>query len=121
MKACYFCTLFQATGEEQEKAAKEVLEILKILEDQGLGEKKFFGGDTINLVDIAHGWLAHWFETFEQVVGVKLLEARTLPRLHAWVQNLKEVDVIKENHPDPQKLFAYYKNVREKLIANQSS
>ncbi|KAI9196882.1 hypothetical protein LWI28_027824 [Acer negundo] len=89
--ACYFHSLFQATGEEQEKAAKEVLEILKILEDQGLGEKKFFGGDTINLVDIAHGWLAYWFETIEKVVGVKLLEARTLPRLYAWVQNLKEV------------------------------
>ncbi|KAK2643844.1 hypothetical protein Ddye_019039 [Dipteronia dyeriana] len=119
--ACYFYSFFQATGEEQEKAAKEVLEILKILEDQGLGEKKFFGGDTINLVDIEHGWLAHWFETIEQVVGVKLLEASTLPRLHAWVQNLKEVDVIKENHPDPQKLFAYFKNLREKLVANRSS
>ncbi|KAK4856498.1 hypothetical protein QYF36_018125 [Acer negundo] len=90
-KACYFHSLFQATGEEQEKAAKEVLEILKILEDQGLGEKKFFGGDTINLVDIAHGWMAYWFETIEKVVGVILLEARTLPRLYAWVQNLKEV------------------------------
>ncbi|XP_031262820.1 glutathione transferase GST 23-like [Pistacia vera] len=118
-KASTFHSLFQTTGEEQDKAGKEFLEVLKVLEEQGLGDKMFFGGDAINLVDIAHGWLPHWFETIQEVIGIKLLEPTTLPRLYAWFNNFKEVTVIKENVPDPQKLLVYIKNSREKLDANQ--
>ena len=35
--------------------------MLKIMEEQGLGEKKFFGGERIGIVDIAFGIIAHWF------------------------------------------------------------
>ncbi|KAI9196007.1 hypothetical protein LWI28_020219 [Acer negundo] len=113
----YFWSFFQESGEEQEKAAKEILEMLKILEEQGLGDKKFFGGDAINLVDIAHGWLPLWFEAIEEAVGVKLMEPTTLPRLHAWMHNFKQVDVIKQNLPDRQKLFVHMKNLRDKFVA----
>ncbi|KAH7543837.1 hypothetical protein ACOSP7_031356 [Xanthoceras sorbifolium] len=119
-KPC-FRTFFQASGEELEKAAKEILEILKILEEQGLGDKKFFGGDTINLVDIAHGWLPLWFESIEEAVGVKVMESTTLPRLHAWIQNFMEVDVIKENLPDREKVLVHMKKLREKFVANHSN
>lgn len=97
---------------------KEVLEILKILETQGLGNKKFFGGETINMVDIAHGWLAHWFECIEEIVGVKLIEPSTLPGLHAWVENLKQVPVIKENLPDYKRLIIYMKRIRDRTLSN---
>ncbi|KAL5851639.1 hypothetical protein ACOSQ3_006757 [Xanthoceras sorbifolium] len=116
-----FRTFFQASGEEQEKAAKEILEMLKILEEQGLGDKKFFGGDTINLVDIAHGWLPLWFESIEEAVGVKVMESTTLPRLHAWIQNFMEVDVIKENLPDREKVLVHMKKLKEKFDANHSN
>ncbi|XP_015887557.3 glutathione S-transferase U7 [Ziziphus jujuba] len=108
-------------GEERDKAAKEVLEVLKILEIQGLGNKKFFGGETISMVDIAYGWLAHWFECIEEVVGVKLLEPSTLPGLHAWVQNLKQVPVIKENLPDYERLIIHMKNIRVRMLSNHDS
>ncbi|KAJ0034532.1 hypothetical protein Pint_25225 [Pistacia integerrima] len=119
-KGPIFFSVFRSSGEEQEKAAKEVLEVLKVLEEQGLGDKKFFGGDTINLVDIAYGWLPHWFETIQEVIGIKLLESTTFPRLFAWVNNFKEVPVIKENLPDPEKLLAHIKNIREKLVAEKT-
>lgn len=108
---------FRATEEEQEKATKEVLEVLKIVEEQCLGDKKFFGGDKIGLVDIAYGGLAHWFEATEEVVGGKLVEPTTLPRLHAWIENFKETPVIKGNLPDREKLLAHFKRLREMFLS----
>ncbi|EXB54782.1 Glutathione transferase GST 23 [Morus notabilis] len=106
-----------AGGEEGEKAAKEALEVMKILEEQALGNNKFFGGETINMVDIAHGWIAHWMECIEELVGVKLIQPTTLPRLYAWVQNFKQVPVINGNLPDRQRLLAHLKSVREMVMS----
>lgn len=63
-KALPFALLLMTDGEELEKAAKEVREILKILEDQGLGEK-FFGGSEIGLADLALGLIASTFGVIE--------------------------------------------------------
>ncbi|KAJ6988761.1 glutathione S-transferase [Populus alba x Populus x berolinensis] len=108
--------LFGASGEELEKAVKEVVEALRVLEEQGLGDKKFFGGDSINLVDISYGLFAYWLAAIEDIVGVKVLEPSTLPRLHAWAQNFIEVPLIKENIPDNDKMLLYMKSVREKMM-----
>ncbi|WRX22685.1 Glutathione S-transferase [Theobroma cacao] len=93
-------------GQGQEKAEKDSLEMLKMVEEQALGEKKFFGGDTINMVDIVFG-LAHWLG------GEKLLEAHKLHRLQAWLRNFKQVPVITENLPDLDEMFAYLRRQRE--------
>nr|DAD20135.1 TPA_asm: hypothetical protein HUJ06_021598 [Nelumbo nucifera] len=52
------------------------------------------------------------------MVGVKLVEAHTFPRLYAWIHNFKEVGVIKENLPDPERMFAFLKSRREMLLAS---
>ena len=80
-----------------------MLEVLRIIEEQALGDKKFFGGDTINLVDITYGLLSYWFKNVEEVIGIKVLEPSTLPRLSQWVQNFTEVPVIKETIPERDK------------------
>lgn len=102
-------------GEEREKATEEVLEVLRTLEHEALADKKFFGGDNIGLADITFGWLAYWFECTEEVVDVKLLSPTTFPRLHLWVENWKEVDVVKENHPDSEKLLGHFRRFRERF------
>ncbi|KAF9663459.1 hypothetical protein SADUNF_Sadunf17G0052300 [Salix dunnii] len=102
-----FSAFNRGSGEELEKAAKDLLGSLKILEEQGLGDKKFFGGESINLVDISYGALGYWFAALEEAKGVKVLEPRTLPRLHAWAKNFVELPVIKENIPAYDNMVAY--------------
>lgn len=117
-KGLAFYDFFRSTSKEaQEKAEKEVIEALKTLEEQGLGDKKFFGGNSLGLVDISFGWLAYWFGVMEELVGTKLFEPNTFPRLHSWALNFKEISLIKENLPDREKLLAHFKCLREKFIA----
>ncbi|KAI6693789.1 hypothetical protein NL676_021499 [Syzygium grande] len=111
----FFKFFLMSQGEEREKATEEVLEVLRTLEHEALADKKFFGGDNIGLADITFGWLAYWFECTEEVVDVKLLSPTTFPRLHLWVENWKEVDVVKENHPDSEKLLGHFRRFRERF------
>ncbi|MBA0855726.1 hypothetical protein Goshw_018035 [Gossypium schwendimanii] len=93
-------------GEGQHKADQNSLEMLKIIEEKALGDKKFFGGDNISMLDIVLG-LGHWLG------GEKLLEAHKLHRLHVWLKNFKQVPVIKEDLPDLDAMLAYLRRQRE--------
>ena len=121
MQSPTFFSFFQTVGEEQERAVKEAKELLRIIEEQGLGEKKFFGGEEIGLADIAFGWIAGWLRTMEEAVGVKMMEDDRFPRLQAWIENFKAVPVIKENLPDHNEMLAYFKQRREMFIGSATS
>ncbi|KAL0343763.1 UNVERIFIED_CONTAM: Glutathione transferase GST 23 [Sesamum angustifolium] len=106
---------FRSSEEDKEKTAAQVLEALKIIEDRALGDKKFFGGNRIGLVDLSFGWLAHWFGAMQETVGVQVLEPNNLPRLHRWTMDFKQEPVIKENLPDSKELLAHFKRQRERF------
>lgn len=111
--------VFRTTGEEQEKAKKETLEMLRTIEDHaGLDKKRFFGGDSIGIVDIAFGYIARWYGVIEELVGVQLLEPHAFPLVHAWTNSFKDVPVIKENLPDHDRMIAFFKTIRESLLAS---
>ncbi|KAJ9184794.1 hypothetical protein P3X46_004482 [Hevea brasiliensis] len=110
--------VFRTSGEEQEKAVKDSLEMLKTIEEHALGEKKYFGGDKIGMVDIACGAIVHWLEVIEEVVGIKILEPHKFPRLHAWTKNFEEAPIIKDNLPDRDQMLVYFKQAREKSLAS---
>ncbi|KAL2325021.1 hypothetical protein Fmac_024079 [Flemingia macrophylla] len=108
-----------SNGEEQEKAIEKIWEHLKVVEDQCFGDgKNVFGGDTINIVDIAFGPLITLLLVLEDVLGVKILDDEKFPHLHSWYNNFKDVPVIKENLPDQDKMVAFITVFREKLIAS---
>nr|GMD70080.1 probable glutathione S-transferase [Ipomoea batatas] len=88
------------------------------IRQRGLGEKNFFNGDSIGLVDISFGWL----EAMEETAGIQILGSNTLPRLHAWIKNLYVVlvPVINENLPHHQTLLEYMAHKRENIVNHLS-
>ncbi|KAL2945471.1 Glutathione transferase GST 23 [Bienertia sinuspersici] len=112
-----FYAYFRAIGEEQEKLAKEAKELLHIIEEKGLGEKQLFGGDQIGLTDICFGWIGCWLELMQEAAGIKLLEYESFPKLHAWSNRFKEVQEIKANLPEKNKMLTYFKELRERFTA----
>ncbi|KAJ4722859.1 putative Glutathione s-transferase [Melia azedarach] len=109
---------FRNTGPDQEKAMKEILEILQTAEEHGLGEKKFFHGNKIGIVDIALASIVYWLQVLQDVIGAKLYESHKFPRLHAWIENFKKVPIIQENFPNQDEMFASYKASREKFLTS---
>lgn len=116
-KTFIFSAFFLSSGEEREKAAKDVMETLKIIEDEALGDKKFFGGNTLSLVDLCFGWLVTGFDCMEELAGAILVEPSTLPRLHQWTLNFREEPVIKECLPDRARLFEHIRKIRETRLS----
>ncbi|CAA2964350.1 probable glutathione S-transferase [Olea europaea subsp. europaea] len=109
-------TFFRTVGQDQELAIKEALQVLQILEDQALGNKKFFNGETVGLMDLSFGWLAYWNECMEETAGTKIIESTNLPRLHKWIKNFKQNPIIQENLPCRDNLLAYLRTKREKIV-----
>ncbi|KAJ6756617.1 GLUTATHIONE S-TRANSFERASE GST SUPERFAMILY GST DOMAIN CONTAINING [Salix purpurea] len=99
-------------GKEQEEGFAASMENLKYLEEEIRG-KKFFGGETIGLADIALGWLAHYLDIVEEIVGLKLIDQEKFPSLAAWKQEFANAPIIRENWPDRDKLVTKYVVVRE--------
>ncbi|WP_411023994.1 glutathione S-transferase family protein, partial [Salmonella sp. s58724] len=73
--------MLASKGEEQEAGKKELIEHLRVLENE-LGDKPFFGGDAFGFVDIARVTFYSWFYTHEKC-GNFSIEAEC-PKLIAW-------------------------------------
>lgn len=106
-------------GDEQEKAINDVVEVLKTLDEQALGDNKFFNGEVLGLVDLAFGWLTLWFECVQEAVGVRVLDPIKFPRLNAWMGDFRLIPVINENLPDREKMILRFKHLREQLVLQQ--
>jgi glutathione S-transferase len=107
-----------AQGEELEKRVKETVDLLQTVEEHGLGEKKFFGGDNVGIADIAFGAVIHWLKIIEEIVGIKVFEAHKFPSLHEWIENFMQLPAVKENLPDWDWIVSYFKSHREERLAS---
>ncbi|RZC79544.1 hypothetical protein C5167_003891 [Papaver somniferum] len=89
-----FWTKFMGDQETKEKKKfNEILDILKTIEEHGLGDKKFFSGDDMGFVDLAFGTFMRWLKVAEEIKEVK-----------AWFERFNEVPVAKENLPSQDEL-----------------
>lgn len=115
--------IYRTKGEEQEEAVKATLEMLQTIEEKAMGlvgEKKYFGGDNIGIVDIAYCVIAHWLGVMEKVAGIEILDPHKFPKLHAWTLNFKQAPVISENLPDSDEMVALFKRRRETILSSAS-
>ncbi|CAI9760798.1 unnamed protein product [Fraxinus pennsylvanica] len=94
-------------GEEQEKAKEESTELLKFLEGT-LSGNKFFGGDTIGMVDIVANFMSYWFIIWQELAGLQVLTKEKFPKLGEWMDEYLNSDIIKENLPPKDKLTEYF-------------
>ena len=91
-------------GKEREAAIGEACEHLKTLENE-LGDKKFFGGEEIGLVDIAANFIGFWLGASQEVSGLELLTEEKFPKLSKWIHEYANHTAIKENLPPKDKLI----------------
>lgn len=97
-------------GKEQEKAKEEVCELLNILDNElKKKNKKFLGGETIGLADIAGTYVALWVGVLEEVMEVDLgMTEEKFPHLCRWREDFLNCQVIKESLPSRDKLVACF-------------
>lgn len=100
-------------GEEQVKAIDVVVELFKVLENELKG-KKFFGGDTIGLVDIAASFIALWLPIHLEIMGIQIVTKEKLPIFCAWIDEYLNSSIIKQSLPSRDELskalLAYHKS-----------
>ncbi|KAF8395190.1 hypothetical protein HHK36_019132 [Tetracentron sinense] len=103
---------------ERAKAMEEAFEHLKTLENELKG--KFFGGETIGLVDIACNWLAFWIGVIQEVAEIELVNGEKFPILCKWIEEFINYSPVKESLPHRENLLAYLGARREALFASTS-
>ncbi|XP_057422669.1 glutathione transferase GST 23-like [Lotus japonicus] len=109
-------------SEEQQRVINDIWQGFRVIEDQCFGNhKKYFGGDTLNTLDIAFGSFVKILVGLGDVFEVKMLPAESFPRLHTWFNNFMDVPIIRDNSPDHEKLVSTLKYFMEKALGSSSS
>ncbi|PIN08264.1 Glutathione transferase [Handroanthus impetiginosus] len=88
--------------EEQAKAKEEATQLLEFL-DHAIKDKKFFGEDSIGLVDIIGNFVGYWLVIIAELAGLKIMT---------------QDNFVKENLPPKDKLAAH---LRAKLPVPNAS
>ncbi|WCJ33206.1 Glutathione S-transferase family protein [Euphorbia peplus] len=108
--------LISSEEEEEKKQVEKAVEALKIVEEE-LKKKggKFFGGDTVGLVDITLGLLNNWVHAIEQIASVKIHDPHKFPFIQKWNQNFIEEPTVKTTLPQQDKLVEYLSQFRRPI------
>ncbi|GAB4833888.1 hypothetical protein Ancab_032135 [Ancistrocladus abbreviatus] len=107
------------TGEEceREKAKEEAYEALQILENE-LEGKKFFGGETFGMVNMAAIAVALTTPALQEAAGNDLLTREDFPLISRWSEELTNYRVFKEKLPSKDELVSHFRS--RVAVANPS-
>ena len=112
--------VFASTGEDQEAAVRQVHENLALIEaelrDGAFRGRRFFGGGEVGLLDVVLGCGSYWLAVFEEVTGVRLVDADAFPLFHAWLRDFEALDEVRETIPAVDRLLEYARGVRHMLL-----
>jgi glutathione S-transferase len=113
-------SFFSPDGESRQQGfhQAEAKQNLALLEAQLKG-KRFFGGDSVGLVDIAASALAHWLGVVEEVCGVAppLLTDAEYPALCRWAKRYAADETVKQCLPEREELLALFSACKEMFQA----
>ena len=99
-------------GEEDQEAAKKgFIDSLKLLEGE-LGDKPYFGGETIGYVDIALVPFYTWFHAYE-TIGNFSIEAEC-PKLIGYCKRCLQKETVSKSLEDPKKVYDFIVMLRKK-------
>lgn len=108
--------LWSETGEKQETAKMEFVEVLKTL-DSELGDKSFFGGNEFGLVDIAFIGYYSWFRTYEEVANFSIVAE--FPKLIVWAERSLKRESVAKTLPDSDKVLESISEHRKIILGNR--
>ncbi|XP_050147893.1 probable glutathione S-transferase isoform X5 [Malus sylvestris] len=104
--------LWTTKGEEYDAAKKDFLDCIGVLEGE-LGNKPFFGGETLGFVDVALVPFYSWFLVYEKF-GNFSVEAEH-PKFIAWVKRCMEKESVSKSLPEQEKVYDFVTLIRKKF------
>ncbi|OAY79637.1 putative glutathione S-transferase parC [Ananas comosus] len=96
----------KSKGEDKEAAKADLIEDLKRLEEV-LGERKYFGGDKFNFLDIALIPVSSMFNGYEEHGGFKIEDH--CPNLVKWVERCMERESVSKTLPNHKEMYELHK------------
>ncbi|TYH35422.1 hypothetical protein E1A91_D13G183800v1 [Gossypium mustelinum] len=104
--------VWKTKGEEQATAKKEFIETLKLMEKE-LGDKPYFGGESLGYVDVAFIPFYSWFYAYEKC-GNFSIEAEC-PKLIAWAKRCMQKESVAKSLPDQQKVYDFILEMKKRF------
>ncbi|XP_048425674.1 probable glutathione S-transferase [Pyrus x bretschneideri] len=104
--------LWTTKGEEYDAAKKDFLDCIGVLEGE-LGDKPFFGGETLGFVDVALIPFYSWFLVYEKF-GNLSVEAEH-PKFIAWAKRCMEKESVSKSLPKQEKVYDFVALMRKKF------
>lgn len=98
-------------GKQQEEAKKEMIESLKLLEEE-LGDKLYYGGENLGLLDVAFIPYYCWFLSYETCGGFSV--QAECPKLVEWVPRCQRIESVSTSLVDPLLVFDYVLQLRKR-------
>ncbi|MCD7467634.1 hypothetical protein HAX54_005177 [Datura stramonium] len=96
-------SLWDTKREEIERGKKDFIDSLKLLECEALGDKPYFGGESLGFVDVALIGFYSWFYAYE-TFGNFCMEAEC-PKLVAWGKRCMKRESVSKSLADPLKVY----------------